>query len=65
MKMERAQEIAEVIGGAPYELEDGSWMVLIKRKDGRLIVVSDQTVEEYADHDAFRLGRCYSCISLS
>ena len=61
----RAKEIAEVLGGEPLQTDDGKWLVVFERPDGRVVTLSETAVEEYYDQAAFEAGRCYSCISLS
>ena len=60
-----AREIAQVLGGEPIQTEDEAWLVVIERPDGRIVTLSETSVEEYYDRDAFEAGRCYSSISLS
>jgi hypothetical protein len=65
MSIERAREIAEVLGGEPFETEDGCWLVLLERADSRVVILSETSVEEYYDRAAFEAGRCYCCINLT
>ncbi len=65
MSIERAREISEVLGGEVFEADEGGWLVLLERPDARVVIVSDTSVEEYADRDAYAAGRCYACISLA
>ncbi len=60
-----ARDIALVLGGEPIQTADEGWIVLIERPDGRIVTLSETSVEEYYDRDAFEAGRCYSSISLS
>ncbi len=64
MEISKAERIANVLDGEPRELDDGTWIVLIERADGRVVTVSDMSVDEYADREALAAGRCYTCISL-
>lgn len=62
-----ARELAEILGGEADQAEPEApqaWQVLIDRPDGRLVVLTDSAVEEYADRDALASGHCYACISL-
>ena len=43
-----AKVIAEVLGGASWHSGGGVWLVLKERPDGRLVVISDEVVCEYA-----------------
>jgi hypothetical protein len=65
MNNSRAKEVADVLGGEPYQVEDGSWLVVFERPDGRFVTLSETSVEEYYDRADFEAGRCYSCISLT
>jgi hypothetical protein len=60
-----ARDIAQLLGGEPIETEDRGWLVIIERPDGRIVTLSETSVEEYYDRNAFETGRCYSSISLS
>ena len=59
-----AREIAEILGGEPVQTEDDGWLVLIERPDGRVVTLSQTSVEEYPDRGAFEAGRCYCSITL-
>jgi hypothetical protein len=61
----RAKEIAEVLGGEPVQTQDEGWLVIFERPDGRIVTLSETSVEEYYDRAAFEAGRCYSSINLS
>ena len=60
-----AKEIAEMLGGEPVQTEDEGWLVVLERPDGRIVTLSETSVEEYYDRAAFEAGRCYSSISLT
>jgi hypothetical protein len=64
MRIDQAIEISEMFGGEVVEAEDGCWLVLLERADRRVVVLSQNSVEEYYDRAAFEAGRCYCCISL-
>jgi hypothetical protein len=67
MRHSTAKEISEVLGGDPVQAveEDEGWLVVFERPDGRVVTLSETSVEEYYDRAAFEAGRCYSSISLS
>jgi len=48
-----AKAVAEALGGAAWNSGGGMWLVRLEREDGRLVVLSDEVVCEYADEDAF------------
>ena len=60
----KARDLSELLGGEAREAEDGTWHVLIERGDGRVVAVSEATVEEYPDRKALASGRYYACINL-
>lgn len=60
-----AREIAQVLGGEPVQTEENGWLVVIERPDGRIVTLSETSVEEYYDRAAFEAGVCYSSINLS
>ena len=60
-----AKEIATVLGGEPVQTEEEGWLVVFERPDGRIVTLSESSVEEYHDRAAFEAGRCYSSINLS
>ncbi len=60
-----AKEIAEALGGQPAQTEEEGWLVVFERPDGRIVTLSETSVEEYYDRTAFEAGRCYSSINLS
>ncbi len=65
MSGRNAKEIAEILGGEPIQTEAAGWLVVIERPDGRVVTLSETSVEEYYDRADFEAGRCYSCISLT
>jgi hypothetical protein len=64
MDILKAKEVSESLGGAIRRRDDGSWIVVFERPDGRIVAILDASVEEYADLDDLAAGRCYACISL-
>lgn len=69
MNRRDAVAIADVLGGEAVQVEDQAgaeecWAVEIERPDGRLVVVTNQAVEEFADRAAQVRGRCYAAIRL-
>jgi hypothetical protein len=60
-----AKEIAEMLGGEPVQTEDEGWLVVLERPDGRIVTLSETSVEEYYDRASFEARRCYSSISLT
>ena len=69
MSHRMASEIAEALGGEAVPEADGecrgeSWVVRIARGDGRIVVISDSSVDEFPDDDARAAGHCYLSIAL-
>jgi hypothetical protein len=64
-----ADTLADALGGVAVRGEEvaargGEWIVIFERPDGRLVVLSDTSVDEYGDREAFEAGHCYATISL-
>jgi hypothetical protein len=60
-----AEEIAAMLDGEACRCEDETWIVVLERADGRVVVLSESAVEEYPDRATVASGRCYACISLT
>lgn len=56
MDAEKAKQLAVLLGGEAWQSGGGMWLVLLKREDGKLVVVSDDAVAEYEDYEAFENG---------
>ena len=57
-------QVAEVLGGEAWQSGGGIWLVLLRRQDGRLVVLSDDAICEYADDHAFEEGQASHSIVL-
>jgi hypothetical protein len=53
MNEEQARAVAEVLGGEEWQSGGGICLVMIYRKDGKVVCISDDAVCEYANDDAF------------
>lgn len=53
MNENQATAVAEVVGGDPWQSGGGIWLVLKRRADGRLVVISEECVCEYEGDEAF------------
>lgn len=67
MTKDQAEQIAEILDGEATlgeDLVDGeeNWLVFFERADGRLVVLSGRSVDEYADREAFKNAYCYATI---
>jgi hypothetical protein len=60
----KAERLSEALGGQAYRTDEDLWVVAIDRSDGRVVVISDRSVEEYADWKAFKAGRCEVAINI-
>ena len=49
----QATAVADALGGETWQSGGDIWLVLLHRQDGRLVVISDEVVCEYADETAF------------
>lgn len=60
----QAEAIAGALGGITWQSGGDIWLVLLRRSDGRLVVVSDDAVCEYDGEDAFDGGCAAQTIRL-
>jgi len=56
MDQEKAVIIAAALDGEASNSGGGDWLVLLKKNDGRLVVMSDEMVCEYQSDDEFEVG---------
>lgn len=64
MKEEQAAAVAEILGGEAWQSGGGIWLVLKRRSDGRLVLVSDESVCEYEDEQSFERNEVWNSILL-
>ena len=64
MTESEAQAVARVLGGDAWNSGGGIQLVVIERRDGRVVAVSDEAVCEYADRDALMHDRPSNSIML-
>jgi hypothetical protein len=64
MDEKQAEAIAEVLGGETWQSGGDIWLVLLRRSDGKLIVLSDELVSEYENDEAFENNRSSNSIFL-
>ena len=60
-----APQVAQALGGEAWQSGGGIWLVLVRRKDGRLVVISDDVVGEYASEADFEAGKADKTVLLS
>ncbi len=53
MDEEQATQIASALGGEAWNSGGDYWLVLFRRSDGKLVVISDEIICEYDDEGAF------------
>ncbi len=56
MDEKAAKAVAEALGGAAWNSGGGIWLARFERADGRVVLISDEVVCEYADSDAAEAG---------
>jgi len=56
MNEQQANAVAETLGGSAWNSGGGIWLVLKERSDGKLVVISDEVVCEYASQADFENG---------
>jgi hypothetical protein len=64
MDEEQAAAIAEALGGEPWQSGGDIWLVLVHRRDGHLVVISDEVVCEYESQEAFDSSNAIAAINL-
>ncbi len=64
MDERKAQSVAKALGGEAWQSGGGAWLVIVRRDDGRLVVLSADAVCEYESETAFDEGRASSTILL-
>lgn len=64
MNGEEAKQIAIFLGGEAWQTGGRIWVVLLKRTDGRLVVIDEDAVTEYEDFAAFDEGQPSAEIAL-
>ena len=57
MDENQADAVAEALGGETWQSGGDIWLVLLRRGDGGLVVISDEVVCEYEDEAAFESNR--------
>lgn len=53
MDEQQAKAVAEALGGEAWNSGGDIWLVLFRRSDGKLVVLSDEVVCEYENEEAF------------
>lgn len=53
MDEEQAKAVADALSGQAWQSGGDIWLVLKQRQDGRLVVISEDVICEYASQEAF------------
>ncbi len=61
----QAIELAKIVGGDPWQSGGSIWLVLIRRKDGCLVVISAESICEYASEEDFENTKVSNAVLLS
>lgn len=64
MNEEQAKAIAKVFGGRTWQSGGEIWLVLIDKKDGKLVVISDEVICEYSNQMDFDNNKLHNSILL-
>jgi hypothetical protein len=64
MDENQATAIANALGGETWQSGGDLWLVLVKRSDGHVVVISDESVCEYDSEEAFEEGQSSRAINL-
>ena len=65
MDEKQTNAIAEALGGEAWQSGGDIWLVLIRRPDGHLIVLSDEAICEYENQELFDEGKALTTIFLA
>ena len=60
-----AEQIAKALGGEAWQSGGGIWLVLLRRNDGHLVVISADAVGEYASETDFDAGKADKTVLLA
>ena len=64
MSEEKALVVADALGGEPWQSGGDIWLVLFRKPNGGVVVVSEEAVCEYQDETAFEEQRPKASILL-
>ena len=64
MDEEHAEAVAKALGGEPWNSGGGIWLVVLRRQDGSVVVVSGDVVCEYGSEEAFEASEAAASIVL-
>ena len=61
---QEATAIADAIGGETWQSGGDTWLVILRKADGRVVALTDDCICEYESDDAFQDGRAVATIML-
>ena len=64
MSEQRANAVARALGGTTWQSGGGIWLVILRRENGGIVVLSSDAVCEYSDEHAFDAALARQCILL-
>lgn len=64
MREQAAEAVAKALRGRTWQSGGDIWLVLLDRADGHLVVISDDTVNEYETEADFEESRAANFIML-
>ncbi len=64
MEERQAEAIANALGGESWQSGGGVYVVVIRKPGGRLVVISEERVAEYASEEDFDAGNADTSIAL-
>jgi hypothetical protein len=62
MNEQQAQAIADALGGETWQSGGDIWLVILRRADEKVVVISDDAICLYANDDAFDAGEAEQTI---
>ncbi len=64
MTEEQANAVASALSGTPWQSGGDIWLVIVERKDGSIVVISDESICVYANQECLDGGQPDQFISL-
>jgi len=64
MEEEQAKKVADALGGEVWDSGGDMWLAIIRRTDGKLVVISGDSVCEYNSEADFEEAKAASMIVL-
>jgi hypothetical protein len=64
MNEDQATAVANALSGETWQSGGDIWLVLVKRSDGHVIAITDESINEYDSEEAFEEGQSSKTINL-